>query len=120
LPTPTGTRPPAPPLLPTPAPPRAAAANAANALLLISGDDGVAGPAESAGDDGGVAQPRGENVRAVGSSRRCSVVVGAEGVKAGAAGLSFVAKVLASAGAEDLFVAGCKAVMILRVHAGGP
>ena len=149
LPTPTGgmctpALPSAPPLLPIPVPARAtrAAANA-NALGTHDGD-GVAGPAEyveSAGD-GGVAQPRGANVRAVGSRRRSGgsagedVSTGAgEGVNAGAAGLSFVfaqraVKVVASTGTEDsvsvllpvsvaaldgLCRCRCKAAEILRV-----
>ena len=97
----------APPLLPIPVPARAirAAANA-NALGTHDGD-GVAGPAElveSAGD-GGVVQPRGAKVRAVGS-RRCSGGNAGEGVNAGAAGLSFVlvrraVGVVEGAGAED-------------------
>lgn len=104
-----------PPLLPIPIPARATrAAVNANALGTHDGD-GVAGPTEpveSAGD-GGVVQPRGANVRAVGS-KRCSggcagENVGAdagEGVKAGAAGLSFVLAqravgVVKGASAED-------------------
>jgi hypothetical protein len=56
--------------------------------------EGVAGPEESTDSvgDGGVAQPRGANVRAVGS-RRCSCGSGkdgGDGVNGGAAGLSFV------------------------------
>jgi hypothetical protein len=112
LPTPTGTRHPV-PLLPT-------------CATRAEDGDGVAGPAESVEESAGDA---GANVRAVGSRRWCNVGEVAEGVKGGAAGLSFRA-VLASAaaGLED-FVAVVarlvycfKAVVILRmnliIHAG--
>jgi hypothetical protein len=136
LPTPTGVRPPAPPLLtPIPAPARAtlAAANA-NAFGSTHDDgDGVAGPAESveSAGDGGVAQPpRGANVRAVGSSRRWSgCACAGEGVNGGAAGFSFF--VLVGVGAEDpsvlvpsaaALIRRCFAVKVIlgQVHAGGP
>src|SRR6266702_5522233 len=89
LPTPTGKRTPAftpPPLLPIPVPAARATRAAANANARGTHDgDGVAGPAESeeSAGDGGGAQPRGANVRAVGS-RRC--ISGSEGEVAGGAG----------------------------------
>ena len=89
LPTPTGTAcfSPSPLLLPR------VARRAANANALRTGD-GVTGPTESAGDGGALLslpspplpQLRDVNARAVGS-RRCT---GGEGLKTGAAGLSFV------------------------------
>ena len=120
------------PPIPAAAPARATLA-AANAKALGSthdadAGDGVTGPAESAGDGGGVGVA---NVRAVGSSRRWSAD---EGVNAGAAGFSFVLAG-SGAGAGDVPSAAAlvsegpcrrfaekilRRVILPQVHAGGP
>jgi hypothetical protein len=109
LPTPSGSGDPS--VLPLP---RAARAANANANAFRTGD-GVAGPAESAGDAGALSFPlptcvAGAKARMVGS-RRC---VG-EGVNTGAAGLSLVLVLNASApeSGDDFFMRARAACAVL-------